>query len=90
MDIFVLNIPTPEQLVATQFMNSYRPLNLCKNYVPYSLGLFTTYLTNAKDADDKLVAWKDKTDLYVYLEKHTVKDTLKPLLIRLQRRAVRG
>jgi hypothetical protein len=47
-------------------------------------------LTNAKDADDKLVALKEKTDLYVYLEKHTVKDTLKPLLIRLQRRAIRG
>jgi len=28
--------------------------------------------------------------LYVFLEKHTVKDTLKPFLLRLQRRALKG
>ena len=52
--------------------------------------LFTTYLANATEADNKLIELRGKTELYRFLESHTVKDTLKPLLTRLQRRALKG
>jgi len=60
MDISVVDFPTPEQVVDTKSMNSYRPLTLCKNHVPYCLALFTSYLMNAKVADDKLIALKKR------------------------------
>ena len=73
--------PTTEQLLTTESMNAYRPLFLCMKYVPCSLHLFKSYLANAKEADDKLFAIKDKSELYAFLEGHTVKDTLRQLLL---------
>jgi len=88
--VSVIDSPTPEQELATRRMNSYRPLILCKNHGSYCTSLFTTYLKNAREADNKLIELKNKTELFIFLDKHSVKDTLKPLLLRLRRRALRG
>lgn len=86
----VIESPTEEQRLAIESMNDYRPITLCMNYAPFSLSLFTSYLSNAKEADDKLIALKDKTKLFIFLDRQTLKNTLKPLLLRLQRRAIKG
>ena len=88
--VSVIDSPTPEQELATRRMNSYRPLILCKNHGSYCISLFTTYLKNAREADNKLIELKNKTELFIFLDKHSIKDTLKPLLLRLRRRALRG
>lgn len=88
--VSVIDSPTPEQELATRRLNLYRPLILCKNHVPYCVSLFTTYLKNAKEANIKLIELKHKTDLFIFLDKHSIKDTLNPLLLRLRRRALRG
>jgi hypothetical protein len=51
-------------------------LDQCKKYAPYSMSLFTTYLANAREADNKLIELRGKTELYRFLESHKVKDTL--------------
>ena len=40
------------------------------------MSLFTTYLANAREADNKLIELRGKTELYRFLESHKVKDTL--------------
>ena len=60
LDKSVLTTATAEEALATSAMNEYRPLDKCKKYAPYSMSLFTTYLANAREADNKLIELRGK------------------------------
>ena len=67
-------------------MNRYRPLQLSRRHTDYYVYLMKNYAVNARNDDAKAAAQFVKSNLRVFLESGTLKDTNKPLIERLANR----
>lgn len=65
-------------------MNLYRPVQLSKKYNSYWLHIFKEYRKKVLRRDGKARTSRDQSDLLIFLQDHTKKHTLKPLLDRLK------
>lgn len=72
---------TPDEI---QSMNLYRPLQLSKKYNSYWLHIFEEYRKTVLRRDVKARGSRNQSDLLIFLQDHTKKHTLKPLLDRLK------
>ena len=77
-----------QEMALVQTMQLYRPLVISKTpkYRDYYIHLLKNYIANAKHDDQRNLVVFSKTDLELMLDNHTIKNTLKPLMTRIEAR----